>query len=224
MMTINNEFKSLKEIFNEALNLRSLDVKKLSEMTDIPVYYLSAFSSGDLRKLPASPYVRGYLTKIADILKVDSNSLLEAYKQEILLWPAKSSGPEDKLPINRFALKSKRKITVIGAAAAGVLAILIFLAFQFSGFLGNPKIEITNPVENIVTVTNPIIKLTGIINPQDKLTINNEEILAKSDGRFEKDFFLQSGINSVEFKVKRFLGKELTVPKIVIYAQETISD
>ena len=222
MMTINNEFKSLKEIFNEALELRNLDVKKLSEMTDIPVHYLSAFSSGDSRKLPASPYVRGYLTKIADILKMDSNSLLEAYKQEILLWPAKSSGPEDKLPINRFALKSKRKITVIGAAAAGVLAILIFLAFQFSGFLGNPKIEITNPVENYIVVNNPVIKLAGITNPQDKLTINNEEVLAKSDGRFEKDFSLQPGSNSVDFKTKRFLGKEITITKIIVYQPETI--
>ncbi len=223
-MTINNEFKSLKEIFNEALELRSLDVKKLSEMTDIPVHYLSAFSSGDPRKLPASPYVRGYLTKIADILKVDGNSLLEAYKQEILLWPAKSSGPEDKLPLNRFALKSKRKIAIIGASIAGIMVILIFLAFQFSGFLGNPKIEIINPVENNIVVNNPIIKLAGITNPQDKLTINNEEVLAKSDGRFEKDFSLQSGPNAVEFKVKRFLGKEITVTKIITYQPEMITE
>ncbi len=223
-MTINNEFKSLKEIFNEALELRSLDVKKLSEMTDIPVHYLSAFSSGDPRKLPASPYVRGYLTKIADILKVDGNSLLEAYKQEILLWPAKSSGPEDKLPLNRFALKSKRKIAIIGASIAGIMVILIFLAFQFSGFLGNPKIEITNPVENNIVVNSPIIKLAGITNPQDKLTINNEEVLAKSDGRFEKDFSLQSGPNAVEFKVKRFLGKEITVTKIITYQPEMITE
>ena len=223
-MTINNEFKSLKEILNEALELRNLDVKKLSEMTDIPVHYLSALSSGDPRKLPASPYVRGYLSKIADILKIDVNSLLEAYKQETLLWPAKSSGPEDKLPPNRFALKSKRKITVIAAAVAGVLAILIFLAFQFSGFLGNPQIEITNPVENETIVASPTIKLAGIINPQDKLTINNEEILAKSDGRFEKDFSLQPGPNAVEFKVKRFLGKEVIVTKIITYQPETVTE
>ncbi len=223
-MTINNEFKSLKEIFNEALELRNLDVKKLSEITDIPVHYLSAFSSGDPRKLPASPYVRGYLAKIADILKVDGNSLLEAYKREISIWPAKSSGPEDKLPSNRYALKSKRKIAVIGAAATGVVVILIFLAFQFSGFLGNPKIEITNPVEDSIVINNPIIKLAGIINPQDKLTINNEEVLAKTDGRFEKEFSLQPGPNAVEFKVKRFLGKEITVTKIITYQPEMITE
>ncbi|MFA5099001.1 MAG: helix-turn-helix domain-containing protein [Candidatus Paceibacterota bacterium] len=223
-MTINNEFKSLREIFNEALELRNLDVKKLSEMTDIPVYYLSALSSGDPKKLPASPYVRGYLAKIADVLKIDVDSLLEAYKQEISIWPAKSSGPEDKLPPNRFALKNKRKITIIGASAAGILAILIFLAFQFSGFLGNPKIEIINPVEDSIVINSPIIKLTGIINPQDKLTINGEEVLAKTDGRFEKEFSLQPGPNEVKFTVKRFLGKEITVPKMIIYQPETITE
>ncbi|OGM89644.1 hypothetical protein A3J77_01625 [Candidatus Wolfebacteria bacterium RBG_13_41_7] len=223
-MTINNEFKSLREIFNEALELRNLDVKRLSEMTDIPVHYLSALSSGDPRKLPASPYVRGYLAKIADVLKVDRDSLLEAYKQEILLWPVKSSGPEDKLPLNRFALKNKRRAAIIGVSAAGVLVVLIFLAFQFSGFLGNPKIEIINPAENNIVVNNQIIKLAGIINSQDKLTINNEEVLAKTDGRFEKDFLLQSGPNAVEFKVKRFLGKEIVITKIITYQPETITE
>lgn len=223
-MTINNEFKSLREIFNEALKLRNLDVKKLSEMTDIPVHYLSAFSSGDPKKLPASPYVRGYLAKIADILKIDVDSLLEAYKQETLLWPAKSSGPEDKLPLNRFALKSKRKIAIIGVFITGILVILIFLAFQFSGFLGNPQIEITSPAENNIVVNSSMIKLSGITNPKDKLTINNEEVLAESDGRFEKNFSLQPGPNAVEFKIKRFLGKEITVIKIITYQPETITE
>ena len=223
-MTINNEFKSLREIFNEALKLRNLDVKKLSEMTDIPIHYLSAFSSGDPKRLPASPYVRGYLAKIADILKIDIDSLLEAYKQETLLWPAKSSGPEDKLPLNRFALKSKRKIAIVSVSITGILVILIFLAFQFSGFLGNPQIEITSPAENNIVVNSSIIKLSGITNPKDKLMINNEEVLAESDGRFEKNFSLQPGPNAVEFKIKKFLGKEITVIKIITYQPETITE
>ena len=221
-MTINNEFKTLKEIFNEALQLRNLDVKKLSEVTDIPIHYLSAIASGDVKKLPASPYVRGFLAKIADTLKIEREPILEAYKQELSFWPAKSSGAEDKLPQNRFALKSRKKITILIILALVVLTVLIFLAFQFSAFLGNPQMEITNPKENNSISNNQIIVLTGIINPQDKLTINNEEVLAKNDGEFEKEFALQPGPNAVEFKIKKFLGKEIRITKIITYQPETI--
>lgn len=223
-MTINNDFKTLKEIFNEALQLRNLDVKKLSESTDIPIHYLSAIASGDIKKLPANPYVRGYLIKIADTLKIEREPILEAYKQELSFWPAKSSGAEDKLPQNRFALKNRKKITVISILALTILSILIFLAFQFSAFLGNPQMEIINPKENNSISENQTIILTGIINPQDKLTINNEEVLAKNDGSFEKEFVLQPGPNAVEFKIKRFLGKEIRVTKIITYQPETIAE
>jgi len=162
--------------------------------------------------------------KIADTLKIEREPLLEAYRQELTFWPAKSSGPEDKLPQNRFAIKSKQKITIIGIVGAAVLAILIFLAFQFSAFLGNPQLEVTNPREDNSISANQIIILTGLVNPQDKLTINNEEVLAKSDGSFEKEFALQSGPNAVEFKAKRFLGKEISVTKIITYQPETISE
>jgi len=222
---INNELKSLKETFNEALELRNLDVKKLAELTDIPVHYLSALASGDPRKLPASPYVRGYLVKIADVLKIDRESLIRVYKQEMSFWPAKTSGPEDKLPPNRYALKSKKKLTAVAIGGAAILAVIIFFIFQFSSFLGNPKLNIDIPLltkDGVYLSKDPVVKITGSINPSDKLTINGEEILSKSDGTFEKDLLLQQGTYGIVFKVKRFLGKEITENKLIDYSPDNI--
>jgi len=82
---INDQSKNLSELITETLELRNLDVKKLSELTDIPTYYLTALIDGELLKLPAAPYIRGYLIKIAQTLRIDSDVLLRAYKQEISL-------------------------------------------------------------------------------------------------------------------------------------------
>ena len=73
-----DEGKGLSELLNEAISLRGLDVKKLSELTDIPVHYLAALGDGDFAKLPAVPYVRGYLIKTAEALRVDADLLLRA--------------------------------------------------------------------------------------------------------------------------------------------------
>lgn len=204
------------ELLNETIELRNLDVKKLSELSDIPVHCLTALINGEFSKLPAAPYIRGYLIKIAGILRIDRDTVLRAYKQEISLRPLKVSGPEDKLPSNRYALKPihRRTLFIIGIILVIVIA---FLMWQIEGFWGTPKIEITNPAVNNLAVGGLSIKLTGRVNPRDKLTINAEEILVAGDGLFEKDFFLQPGINTIEFKVKRFLGKETKTIRQVIY-------
>ncbi|MEK7114658.1 MAG: helix-turn-helix domain-containing protein [Patescibacteria group bacterium] len=212
----NNQFKTLGEIIIEALKLRNLNAGKLSELTDIPMNYLIALSNDDLTGLPSAPYVRGYLVKIADVLKIDTKLLLRAYKQEISLQSLKTSGSSDKLPSNRYALNILTKKTVIVSGIVFVL-IIFYLIWQASGFLGVPKIEIINPPVDGAIINNPIIKLSGEVSAGDKLIINGEEVLPEENGRFEKDFSLQPGINTFEFEVKRFLGKEIKIIRQVIY-------
>ena len=49
------------------------------------------------------------------------------------------------------------------------------------------------------------------------MTINGNEIFIEDGGKFSKDYNLQPGINEIEIKAKRFLGKEIKVVKEVIY-------
>lgn len=218
----NNQFKTLGEIIIEALKLRNLNTGKLSELTDIPVNYLIALSDDDLTGLPSAPYVRGYLVKIADVLKIDANALLRVYKQEISLQSLKTSGSSDKLPSNRYALNLLTKKTVIISGIVFIL-IIFYLIWQTSSFLGTPKIEIMNPPVDGAIINNPIIRLSGEVSAGDKLVINGEEVLPEENGRFEKDFSLQSGINTFEFKVKRFLGKEIKIIRQVIYQPQQLN-
>lgn len=213
---INDQSKNLSELITETLELRNLDVKKLSELTDIPTYYLTALIDGELSKLPAAPYIRGYLIKIAEILRIDSDVFLRAYKQEISLRPLKTSGPEDKLPFNRYALKPLHRKTAIIVGIILLLTIAYFV-WRVDDFLGTPQIEIISPASDNLIVNIPSIKLLGRVELRDKLTINNEEILAEKNGQFEKEIPLQVGINTVEFKIKRFLGKEVKVLRQIIY-------
>lgn len=215
-MTNNNQSKTLGELITEALELRNLSVEKLSELIDIPAYYLIALKNDDLDKLPSAPYIRGYLIKIAEILKIDINLILTAYKREISLRPLKTSGSSDKLPFNRFSFGHLVGKNIV---IAGIILILIsiYLIWRTSDFLGTPKIEIINPSADNFIINNNTIKLSGKVSAEDKLIVNGEEILIEENGGFEKDFSLQSGINTFEFKVKRFLGKEIKIIRQVIY-------
>lgn len=207
-----NPQKSFSETIKEIFELRGFNAKKIAEITDIPESHVTALINNDFKKLPAYPYVRGYLTKIAEILNIDKEELLELYKKEI----PESIGEKDKLPFNRFSkqLTSRKKI-ILGII---LLFAAIYLGFRIDDLIGVPEIKITNPSENYSITNEPIVKLSGVAeNFFDKLTINDEEIPINKGGLFEKDFNLQPGQNNIEFKIKRFLGKETKVEKQVIY-------
>lgn len=207
----NEQPKNLNEIFQEAMALRNLDIVKLSELTDVPEMYLLALRDANFEKLPAAPYVRGYLTKIAGVLRIDAETLWLAYKNENI----KIAGAKDKLPTNRFLIKPlKKRVFILGFLA---ILVIIYLVWQTGNLLGTPKIEIINPASPTVIVNEPNLKLSGIADNRDKLTINNEEIFIQEDGRFEKEISLQPGINTIEFKAKRLLGKEVKIVRQIIY-------
>ena len=204
--------KTLQEILSEAMDLKGLNLDKLSALTDIPSTYLNAIYKGDFEKLPSYPYVRGYLQRIADALDVDKDLLWRSFKNE---YPLKTSGSQDKLPANRFAIKPINKKTI--TICVILFFVVIYLFWRVDDFRGIPALEINNPVEETITVDSPSIVLSGEANPKDKLTINGEEVFIGDDGRFEKSFSLQPNSNTIEFKVKRFLGKGIVIIKHINY-------
>ena len=204
--------KKLSELLREAAELRGLTFERLAQLSDVPERYLLAIRDGEFEKLPAAPYVRGYLIKLGEILNIDGEALWQVYKGEA---PIKKSGPRDKLPANRFAIKSLNKKTVIAGIVLVIIA--IYLVWRASIFLGAPSIEIINPAVNNYITKEPVLKLIGNINPGDKLIVNGEEVLVGASGRFEKEFQLQPGPNTFELIAKRFLGKETKLVRQVIY-------
>jgi len=127
----------------------------------------------------------------------------------------KQSGEYDKLPTNRFAIKHlSRKIRFL--ILLGIF-LLLYLIFGWGRLMGKPNLIIANPAESIITTGSNLIVLSGGLNQRDKLLINGEEIFISREGKFANDFALQPGLNTVEFKAKRLLGKEVTIIKQIIY-------
>lgn len=204
--------QTLRDILMDALEVRGLTVERLAELTNIPERYLVALRDNDAKKLPAAPYIRGYLMKIGNVLEIDGRNLWEIYKRQN---PLRTSGIGDRLPANRFVIKRLNpRYFILGFVA---IAVIIYLVWRGGDFFGTPRINISSPAINNFVVKDSRIKLSGEINSKDKLTINGEEIIVAGNGYFEKDFSLEPGVNTVEFKVKRFLGKEITVTRQIIY-------
>ena len=132
--------KSFQEFFNDILAVRGLTIEKLAELTEVPKHYLDALSSGNFEKLPAVPYTRGFLSKIAEVLAIDGDELWRTYKDEITL----NINTSDKLPFNRFAIRRFGKIKIIIGII--LISVIIYLVWQSDNLLGIPKIEIAKKI------------------------------------------------------------------------------
>lgn len=190
------------------MEAKGLDVGKLADLTDVPQRFITSLIGGDFKHLPSEPYIRGYLFKIAGVLDADPHFLWRTFRQSADI---RSSGPADALPTNRFSLKkvSSKKLWIF----LTVLALLVFLGFRLNSILGKPSLEVTLPE----TTTNQIISVSGRVASGDTLTLNNEVIYSNEEGHFVKEVQLEPGLNTLEFKVKRRLGRETRVMKQVFY-------
>ncbi len=199
-------------MLTEILQDKNINLAKLSESTGISERFLKALIEEKYEKLPAAPYIRSYLFKIADALNADGEKLWQEYQKNVQL---KKSGSSDHLPLNRFSPKPLNK-KIIFALIAVILA--GYLAFQYNFFSGKPTLSLLGQLASSTNpVSDPNLKIEGRVKSGDQLTINKENTYVDENGYFQKDFSLQPGLNIVQFQIKRFLGRETTITKQVLY-------
>ncbi len=208
--------KALHEIIKDQLQAKAITPEKLRQQTGVADRYLAAIVNGEFEKLPAAPYVRGYLMRIAAVLELDGNDLWERFRREGKL---KSSGPEDRMPENRFALRRVNKKFV----AFAVFAVLLgsYLVFGVNRFLGRPALTVTAPEPETIVSSASVITIAGEIDPGDILKIDGEEVTADREGRFTKEYFLEPGLNSITISAENpFGGRRTETIRQVIYEPE----
>lgn len=205
--------RQLKEVIAEGMDAKGFTVKKLAEATGVAEGYLKLFADGDLRKLPPAPYVRGYLTKIAHVTDLDRDDLWHRYRSEI--GGLGSSGPADRLPNNRFAIKTQRKKLLL----AGTLAVMIaaYLGWNARALIGVPRLTLTEPAEETTSAAEPSAVIAGRTDSSAKLTINGEQLYLEGNGQFRKEYALQEGLNNFEVIAKKFLGGQAQLTRKIIF-------
>lgn len=206
--------KKLSELLAELMDAEGVSPEKLSALTNIPTRFIVSLKEGELDKLPAEPYVRGYLKKIADALKTDEEALINAYKESKRIAKV---GATDTLPSNQYARVPMKK--------SWLLVPIILIAFSVMFYVRQNQIfgipELTLDVPSVVYAESLLVE--GNIRPGDKITLNGELLPTDKTGHFEETIFLRPGLNTLEFKVSRFLGKETIVVKEVYYEEAAIA-
>ena len=202
---------NFQEFFNAKIRERGLTLKKLSELSGITLKHLEYLSAGNFEALPSAPYFHGYLEKLGRILDFDYTEWWQNIKEE---GNVKISGTLDQLPKNRFALSSPGKFVWPGVF---LLLVVFYFGVRYSKIFGEPQVSIAYPTEAFTNIASQKIVVRGELKDGDKLVINGEAVALRDDGTWEKNILLESGLNTIEIKARKFLGRETRIIKQVLY-------
>ncbi len=199
-------------LINEGLKRKGITLQKLADVSGIAIKHLEHMAGGNLEKLPPAPYLRSYMAVVGEVLDFDGQALWDRIRVDEL---AVDETQNDRFPQRLSNFSSKKKIIWIGVLA---FIIGIYLLFRLPEIVGQPSLDIGFPSEAVSTVSVTPVTIIGSVKNGDEFFVNGERVPLEQDGVWQKNIDLQEGMNTIELKAKKFLGREIRVLRQVIYS------
>jgi plasmid maintenance system antidote protein VapI len=208
------EPRLFKEILAETIESSGLSIEKIVNATGVPERFIIALIEGNYSVLPAAPYTRGYIKKMAEILDAEADALWVTFERESR---PRRSGREDALPQNRFLMRANlsKKNWIIALA---IIVAISYLSFNTKRLTGAPDLRISAPEPPVSQNTDGLAMIRGRVeDSKDTVTINGDAVYVDEFGEFQKEFSLDPGVNNFEIMAKKFLGRSKTETRQIIY-------
>ncbi len=211
------ELPTFGEKLKKAREEAGLSKQKVTQLLNIQAKYLEILEQGEIEKMPADVYVKGFLKKYAKILGIDADVLIGEYENEIKIAQHLNKQKHQSLPRLHF-----RRFTVTPRFLGIIFGIIIFLLvggylfYQFNFLISPPKLTIREPIDNLTTDKTTVI-IKGQTEPGAKLTINGQPVYINKDGGFEQEVNLNQGLNLIKIEAaNRFAKSRAETRKILV--------
>lgn len=213
------EIPSFSEKLRMAREEGGLSKEKVGQLLNFPVKYLNHLERGELDKLPADVYSKGFLRKYAKVLDIEPDLLVLEFEKEIKIIRHLNKDPGEHQPLP--SLRSSRwiitpKILGIGAGIILFLLVIGYLAYQLHFLISPPSLSVFEPAQDLIT-ENSVLLVSGEAELTVKLTINGQIVYVdKDDGSFKQEIILSQGLNVIKIEAANRFGKTNSVMRQVM--------
>ena len=203
----------LKKLREEA----DFSVQRAAHLLNIQAKYLQRLESGEMEKLPADVYNKGFLRRYAKLLDAAPEALVEEYEKEARITQHLSQGKvHQALPYlrgRRFIITPRFFTAVLGLFI--LLVVGGYLFYQLHFLISPPRLSIFEPAEDLTTDQASLI-IKGQAERGAQLTINGQVTYIDKDGNFEQPVNLIQGINSIKIEAANRFGKSRSVVRQIM--------
>jgi cytoskeleton protein RodZ len=117
-------------LLSAARKSQNYTVDQVSEHIKIPVHFIVAIESNDLKALPADTFARGYIRAYAKFLEISDKQIVEMYDRVVPKDPAKTLKPRSNLR-GEASSQSPLIKTITMLLIFAVIAAVIYGSFQY---------------------------------------------------------------------------------------------
>lgn len=204
--------KTAGEILKAGRKEKGWTTAELSGRTKIQERFIEALENSDLTKLPAMPFVNGFLRTISAELDLKPEGMVAIFRRDF--------GEDDKGKVIPVTLTKKEKgfrwmpsTSIVIGILAMILIFGFYLAIQLKGLLGVPGLEIFQPQDQAVVGLE--IAVEGRTDPTASVAINGQKIKKNRNGTFSQSIGLSEGIQTVAISATGQNGKTTEVVRTV---------
>lgn len=209
------KIKSVGELLKEERLAHNVTLEFLAKKTNIKAEYLKCLENNQFNKLPAAPFIKGYIKTYARIFGFEYKPLIAVLRRDYKESAKGHLVPRDFLkPVIRERV-TWNPVTASAVMIGGVFLTLVgFVIYKWYVFNKPPLLEITTPTDNQEVSSQ--VKITGRTNPEALLIINSQPVALQPDGSFTTEVLIpREGSNTITFEATDKRGKTNLVQKTV---------
>lgn len=204
--------KTAGEILKTGRKEKGWTIAELSQRTKIQERFIEALENSDLARLPAMPFVNGFLRTISLELDLKPEGIVAVFRRDF------GEGDKGKVIPNVSAEKYKGfRWGPSTSIAIGIFAMTLvfgsYLIIQLKGLLGVPGLEIFQPRDQAVVSLE--IAVEGRTDPTASVAINGQKIKKNRNGTFSQVINLSEGVQTVTISATGQNGKTTEVVRTV---------
>ena len=212
------EIPSFSEKLRTAREELGLSKEKAAQLLNFPAKYLDYLEKGELDKLPADVYNKGFLRKYAKALDIEPELLVLEYEKEMKIIRHLDKGFKEHQSLP--SLRSSRWIVTPKTLGLGVgiiifLLVVGYLAYQLHFLISPPSLTVFEPTPDSIA-ENSILTVRGEAEISAKLTINGQMVYVDKDGSFKQEMTLSQGLNVIRVEAANRFGKTNSVVRQVM--------
>ncbi len=205
--------KTAGQILKENRLKKQIGLDEVTRETKIRKSYLKDLEKDSYQSLPSVATIKGFIRNYAQFLGLEPEKVVAIFKRDYRRTQEQKIVFPPKVDLNK-EFKWNPKKTLIVVVALFIVAFLTYLAYQYHGLLGRPRLEVDLPLDN-QRVTEEQIVIKGRTDLDNSVTINGSLTQLNEKGEFTYRLRLTSGENKIVIETTNRLGRKTRQTKTV---------
>ena len=199
--------RTVGQLLKEERLKKGFTLEQIEKSTKIRAKFIAAIETDNYQKLPAAPYIQGFIKNYSTFLGLRSSTILALFRRQ---FTQKSTSKKIlDAPLTESGWRLTPNKVIISLVFVLIGSLFLYFYIQYQALHKSPPITLEGPQTELVT-KEEIVAVFGKTDKDATLTINQEPVLVKDDGRFFKEIPLTVGNNTLVIEATSRVGEKTT--------------